>query len=279
MKAKNTADGVVAANQHDGDGQFITGPAQGDPETRDFQLAVPGTQIAMPQTHYEAPGPQRALPFLQLAFRPHPTGHGAESEPARSSPVVNDSGSSPLFALPAPEQQQRQQLSATTQGGPASYDPPDPFFDPNVPLGVVSIDASANGGTDLSTTATTEQPQEIQEQVINEQTQSFHHLDSSDGPQQIGNHNNVDTCSNVDNTGAMVGMGLGSPNDQLPQTNNQSGTNTNSTQRYIKFKFVDDPAPYLADPKVQVNYSEGHRKWRVETTMHIDKDIGSNYDI
>lgn len=265
-RAKNKAGGIAAANQDDGDGQFNTGP-----DTRDFQLAVPDSQATVPQIQSGTPGLQYALPKLQAQVQTPQSGKGAEPEPqlSRSSPVVDESGFSPLFALPGPQQKQ-QQPPATTQGGPSNFGPSDPFFDPSVPLSMTLGGGSAIGKTNLAMTATAEQPQERQEQVINEQVmQSLNQSDNVGGFQQMGNWNDV---------GSMAGLGV-SPVAQTAQTNNQNGTNTDGNKRYIKFKFVDDPRPYLGDPNLQVNYSEGHRKWRVETTMPIDHDLGSDYDI
>lgn len=134
------------------------------------------------------------------------------------------------------------------------------------------IGSSASDGNNPSTAAIAEEPQVKQEQIINEQMQSPNHIDHVGCFQQMGDRSNVGGMAGIS------GMGVTS-NVQSAQTNNQYGTNTHGTERYISFKFVDDPRPYLGDPNLQVNYSEGHGKWRVETTMPVGNDLGDEYDI
>lgn len=250
-RAKNEAGGVAAISQNDGNSQSITSPEQRGPSAGVHQLALPD--------------PQAQLQTPQF-------GNGVKTEPGHPSPVVNDLEFSPLFALPGPQQQQ-QQLPATTQGDPANIGPFDPFFDPTVPLGMVPIDTSANGRTNLPMTATAEQLQEGKEPATNQQAaQSLNQSDNVAGGQQMGDSNNM---------AGMVGTSgmCGNPNDQSTQMNNQSTANSHGTKRYIKFKFVDDPRPYLGDPRIKAYYSHAHGKWRVETTTHIDQDLDSDYDI
>ncbi|ROW06421.1 hypothetical protein VMCG_04428 [Cytospora schulzeri] len=289
-KTKNEAVGVAAASQDDGDGDgdggFCISPEKQNPGAGDVQVAgaetqaaipqiqtaFPSTQPAIPQTQFDAPGSQYALSDPQAQDQTPQFGNGVKIETARPSPVVNEHGFSSLFALPSSQQQQQQQqqLPATTLGDPANIGPFNHFFNPSVPSGLAPVDTSGNVGTSLSMTATADQPREGQTQVANRKImQPSVYSGNVEGLQQMGDSNNI---------GDMPGMGANT-SSQSTQMNNQHAGNNCGTKRYIQFKFVDDPRPYLGNPNVKAHYSHAHGKWRVETIMHIDQDLDSDYDI